>query len=80
MYVRAYIYIYNDDDSDAKRLNDTAATGVCKINARSKNTRYDPEPPLPPKISVDELNISSGSACKINTRFCKTVFWLSCQH
>ena len=28
--------------------------------------------PLPPKFNVDEVNIWSGSACEINTRFCKT--------
>ena len=30
----------------------TTTAGVCKINARSENTRYDSQPPAPPKMTL----------------------------
>ena len=53
-------------------------TGVCKINARSENTRFESQPPAP-QDQCWRRKTSSGSACKINARLCSTASALSFQ-
>jgi len=54
-------------------------SGVCKINARSNSTRYDPEPPLPPRPMLTKYKLGVDRRATNKRRICKTAVPLSCQ-